>query len=265
MCDPSPYADNLSDGNQFSASGFCRRCNCIHALPSGAAHAHCLELMHLFERHETIDLQPEGDPDPQLSTDYLFGPARGKMFGVLECRDKHDTPVILRAFSGQYNSIWRVSGWAPPLFDMTEFSAVNDSEEKAIKALGRKLDTLTPHSQEWLELRQKRRTMSRGLMQKLHGIYRLTNFHGQTTTLFSAYIEKGGIPTGTGDCCAPKLLHQAATMQLTPISIAEFFWGKSNRSESRHHGRFYPSCREKCQPILGHLLCGATRSGNVCK
>lgn len=100
--------------------------------------------------------------------------------------------------------------------------------------------------------------MSQELMQKLHAIYRLANFRGQTSTLFAAYINDGGIPTGTGDCCAPKLLHQAATMNLTPVSIAEFYWGKVNRSQSRHHGRFYPSCREKCWPILGHLLCGAT-------
>jgi len=258
MCTPSRNTDIISSDNHFSAAGFCRRCNRVHGLFPGAARNHCLDLMDYFERQQTIDLEPDADPDPHLSTDYLFGPARGKMFGVLECRDHHGSTVILKAFSGQYNGIWQVTGWAPPLFDLTEFSRVNDSGERAIKALGRQLEILQPHSREWLELKKHRRAQSRELMEKLHTIYRLTNFHGQTTSLFSAYIDSGGIPTGTGDCCAPKLLHQAATLMLTPLSIAEFFWGKSNRSNSRHHGKFYPSCREKCQPILGHLLCGAT-------
>lgn len=259
MCNNvNPPAGDTEQSQTFSASGFCRRCNCIHGLPSGAAHAHCLELIHHLRQYETLDLQPGVESASQLSTAYLFGAARGKMFGILECRDKNGNTVILRAFSGQYNGLWLVPGWAPPLFDPDEFSAVNDNEEKEIKALGRQLETFPPHSHGWLEMRQKRRRMSQELMQKLHAIYRLANFRGQTSTLFAAYINDGGIPTGTGDCCAPKLLHQAATMNLTPISIAEFYWGKVNRSQSRHHGSFYPSCREKCWPILGHLLCGAT-------
>lgn len=38
--------------------------------------------------------------------------------------------------------------------------------------------------------------------------------------------------------------------------MAEFWWGKSPKSEIRKHGSFYPSCRGKCEPILGHMLEG---------
>ncbi len=243
----------------FSASGFCPVCNRVHGLFTGAARNHCRELMHHFQEHKTIDLSTSPGGDPRLATSYLFGPARGKMFGILECCDQNNATVILRAFSGQYNGLWLVPGWAPPLFDPAEFSAVNDQTEKSIKELGHQIGALAPHSPEWQDLRHKRRAMSRELMQRLHNIYRLTNFRGHTAALMSAFIGNGGIPTGTGDCCGPKLLHQAATLNLTPVSIAEFYWGKTNRSGSRTHGRFYPSCREKCQPILGHLLCGATQ------
>lgn len=98
--------------------------------------------------------------------------------------------------------------------------------------------------------------MSRRLMLDIHAIYRLTNFRGRTETLFGAYSADGGIPTGTGDCCAPKLLNYAAVNNLFPVGLAEFYWGLDNKSGSRRHGMFYPSCREKCQPILGYLLCG---------
>lgn len=71
-----------------------------------------------------------------------------------------------------------------------------------------------------------------------------------------AFCEDKGIPTGTGDCCAPKLLNYAARNRLKPIGISEFFFGRENKSETRKHGEFYPSCKIKCEPILGFMLCG---------
>jgi hypothetical protein len=64
------------------------------------------------------------------------------------------------------------------------------------------------------------------------------------------------MPTGTGECCAPKLLHHAAVHGLTPLGLAEFYIGRENRSATRAHGRFFAPCEEKCRPILGFLLCG---------
>jgi tRNA pseudouridine32 synthase/23S rRNA pseudouridine746 synthase len=34
-----------------------------------------------------------------------------------------------------------------------------------------------------------------------------------------------GFPAGTGDCCAPKLLHEAALRGLKPVGLAEFWFG----------------------------------------
>lgn len=240
----------------ISASGYCQSCNQVHGLPMGSAYDHCRELIHHFQKNRTIDLKTASHSDPRLSTEYLFGPARGKMFGILKCRDISGKTIIIRAFSGQYNGLWNVPGWAPPLFDVDDFHQTNDPAEREIKAISREIDQLEPQTQIWLEQRKKRRTMSRELMQRLHSIYRLNNSHGLQSSLLSAYTEKGGIPTGTGDCCAPKLLNSAASRNLIPVSIAEFYWGKDNKSGTRKHNRCYPSCQEKCQPILGFLLCG---------
>jgi len=38
--------------------------------------------------------------------------------------------------------------------------------------------------------------------------------------------------------------------------MAEFWWGASPKSDVRKHGQFYPACRGKCEPILGHMLKG---------
>ena len=66
-----------------------------------------------------------------------------------------------------------------------------------------------------------------------------------------------GKPTaGAGECAAPKLLQYAFLHGLEPIALAEFWWGQPPKTEVRMHGQFYPACRGKCEPILGHMLLG---------
>jgi len=63
-------------------------------------------------------------------------------------------------------------------------------------------------------------------------------------------------PAGAGECAAPKLLQYAFKNKLTPICMAEFWWGDSPKSEIKKHGQYYPSCQGKCKPILSHMLKG---------
>ena len=72
-------------------------------------------------------------------------------------------------------------------------------------------------------------------------------------TLHEAFIESKGIPTGTGDCCAPKLLNFAAQNNLRPLGISEFFWGRENKS-GNIITPFSILLQRKCRPILG-LCC----------
>lgn len=240
----------------ISATGYCSSCSAIHTIPLEGALTSCRELMQYLQQTHSIGMRTEQAADPRLSTDYLFGSARGKMFGVLQCKDFSGKITYLRAFSGQYNGLWHVDGWSPPLFDLDEFNRINTPQEKIIKELSTSITNAVPHSDTWFALRKKRKTLSRELMIKLHGIYQLSNAHNEQTTLSEAYSGCNGIPTGVGDCCGPKLLNDAYTQKLTPLSLAEFYWGKENKSQTKKHGYFYPSCRDKCQPILGFMLCG---------
>ena len=87
-------------------------------------------------------------------------------------------------------------------------------------------------------------------------LYQLQNFKGDQHSILNVFYEDRGIPTGSGDCCAPKLLHAAAQNGLTPLGLTEFYFGKENKSSTRYHKEFYPGCKNKCQPILGYMLCG---------
>ncbi len=191
--------------------------------------------------------------DPRLSTDYLLGEARGQMFGVLECTTLGGDLVVLRAFSCQYNGEWLVDGWVPPVLDVVEFHRIADPVDREIKTLDRMIAEGKDPA-----LIRRRRALSRDLMTRIQGLYRFHNFRGQTKPLTEVF--QGGIPTGAGDCCAPKLLNHAALQGLTPRGISEFYWGRENRSGTRKHGEFYPACAGKCQPILGFMLCGTDGS-----
>ncbi|MFM7602933.1 MAG: RluA family pseudouridine synthase [Pseudanabaena sp.] len=104
-------------------------------------------------------------------------------------------------------------------------------------------------------LKQQRRELSRTLQTQMHNAYVLTNFAGETRSL-RELITQGAMPTGMGDCCAPKLLHYAATHALIPLAMAEFWWGNSSLDGYKIQGEFYGACIERCQPLMGFLLSG---------
>ncbi|MEW5859646.1 MAG: pseudouridine synthase [Cyanobacteriota bacterium] len=105
------------------------------------------------------------------------------------------------------------------------------------------------------ELKQQRKELSRQLQTQMHAAYSLTNFAGQSLSL-QELMPGGSMPTGTGDCCAPKLLHYAATHGLKPLAMAEFWWGSSSADRDKIQGEFYGACAERCQPLMGFLLSG---------
>jgi len=105
------------------------------------------------------------------------------------------------------------------------------------------------------ELKHQRKQLSRQLQAQMHAAYCLTNFAGATQSLLTL-MSSGSMPTGTGECCAPKLLHYAATHSLQPLAMAEFWWGPASSSEDKVPGEFYGACAERCQPLMGFLLSG---------
>ncbi len=104
------------------------------------------------------------------------------------------------------------------------------------------------------ELKRQRKTLSRQLQAQMHAAYSLTNFAGNSLSL--QQLMPSGIPTGTGDCCAPKLLHYAATHALKPLAMAEFWWGPPSVTGDKVQGEFYGACGDRCQPLMGFLLSG---------
>jgi tRNA pseudouridine32 synthase / 23S rRNA pseudouridine746 synthase len=101
-------------------------------------------------------------------------------------------------------------------------------------------------------LKQQRQILSRTLQTQLHQTTTITNFAGEIKSLTALRPE--GLSTGTGECCAPKLLHYAASQQLTPVAMAEFWWGPA--VGDKRPGIFYGACADRCQPLMGFMLSG---------
>ncbi len=113
-------------------------------------------------------------------------------------------------------------------------------------------------------LKTHRKEFSGILQKQIFGSYNFLNAeneHKNLSEIFESHAL-GVPPAGAGECAAPKLLQYAYLNQLEPIALAEFWWGASPKSEIRKHQQFYPSCRGKCEPILGHMLKGINVAPN---
>ena len=105
-------------------------------------------------------------------------------------------------------------------------------------------------------LKTTRKQLSRRLQESLDKAHSLTNFRGVSRSLEEAHLGEH-TPPGTGECAAPKLLQDAARRGIRPLALAEVWVGATQPTPSRVEGEAYGPCLERCQAILGHLLCGA--------
>lgn len=264
-----------------SAFGYCRDCGEVHSLPFGQAKHYARLLMAELEakgdmllpipesvpEQEAIQAQVDAlEGNPRYSMEYLWGKALGQMLGIMVCQRQDGTVGIVRAFSGQYDRLYEIPGWVPPVMDLAEYNRVNSAGNKLVNEYSERVDALAQRVKskeeqtQLQELKRERKACSRELMNKLYDLYVLQNFTGEKRSLRETFFSKHGMRTGTADCCAPKLITYAQRHNLKPLGIAEFFYGAENKSQTRQHGTFYEACKEKCQPILGFMLCGLDAS-----
>ncbi|MCH3916744.1 MAG: RluA family pseudouridine synthase [Spirochaetia bacterium] len=179
------------------------------------------------------DMERTGFIASGISTESLFS-QKGRMFGILIAKSQTGAIHILKAFSGCMDGRSIVEGFAPPLYDAVAFDAINTNHAKAIKEMNK----------------EEGQALSAVTLKKLQDLYIFPCIDGGQLNFSQLGLEHP--PTGTGDCCAPKLLAQAFREGLTPVSLVEGFFGKE--SEGKKHRHLYPPCKEKCALILPAML-----------
>src|SRR5690606_27099051 len=120
------------------------------------------------------------------------------------------------------------------------------------------------HNEKVNQLKSLRKDKSAALQEAIFQSYVCLNSAGAPKDIRTIFTEFGvdTPPAGAGECAAPKLFQYAFQHNLTPVSLAEFWWGASLQSVVREHGRFYPACRRKCEPILNFMLRGISVKPN---
>lgn len=213
--------------------------------------------MQQMDQHQCLDFDlPQEQRRAELAFDNLFNNGGGCMLGVLECRNHHGQTIVLKAFSSLKGGIRHIPGWVPHLLGERFFAEEVIPKQDEIKSLTSRMEQTEKGSPDWKSLFEKRKSMSQNLMSLMHQTYQLRNFRNESSSLPEAFEAEHGISGKVGQCCAPKLLVHAARSQLTPVGIAEFYWGDGTSASERTHMDFYPACKENCEPILGFILCG---------
>ena len=136
--------------------------------------------------------------------------------------------------------------------DKAEWRALKAAETAAMDPLEARLERADNTRRVAANARAER---SRGLHAQLHETYRFSNALGERATLIDLFAPHP--PTaGAGDCAAPKLLAEAYRLGVTPIALAEFWWGPPPAAGGRWHRHVYPACRGRCGVILPFMLRG---------
>ena len=113
-------------------------------------------------------------------------------------------------------------------------------------------------------LKKSRKEKSNYLQQTLFSKYAFLNKDKQLKNLLDIFNDPAiKPPAGSGECSAPKLLQYAFKNDLTPITMAEFWWGISPNSAIRKHKNYYPACQSRCKPTLSHMLKGVKMDDNL--
>jgi tRNA pseudouridine32 synthase / 23S rRNA pseudouridine746 synthase len=186
----------------------------------------------------------------------------GKMFGVLVVKTEQNELGYLAAFSGKLAGRNQHLKFVPPVFDTLQEDSFLTEGMIQLLEINRdikRLESQTIVDKPTIEtLKKLRKSNSIALQSKLFDQYHFFNKALESKSLraiFQDYANQKP-PSAAGECAAPKLFQYAFQQKMTPIAIAEFWWGLSPKSDNWQHKQFYPACQEKCAPILKHMMDG---------
>ncbi len=142
-----------------------------------------------------------------------------------------------------------------------EFSDTADEADRAGGAPAdaelKKLNAAEDIKSEIKALKKHRTVLCDESLRNVFNEYVFTRFDGRQIRMMD--ILKKLPPTGTGDCCAPKLLNYAFRNGLTPLSMAETklnftLINKKGKIDRCKNLPLIPPCDIRCQLILPHIL-----------
>lgn len=154
----------------------------------------------------------------------------------------------------------------PPIVDNEKINLALEKNDKEIHVLTEKINSLkvnkcksTGETETLESLCKKRELLTDESLRNVFALYNFTRFDGKKISLNEIIKDHNYKlpPTGTGDCCAPKLLSYAFDLGLQIESMDEvYFSGKSpeKNPSGKINGNSYAPCDERCGYILPSIL-----------
>lgn len=254
------------------------------------AHAYCQKIL--------SDLENGNLQLVQVSAPSAERDGHGIMIGVLVCKDSKLRKIILKAVSGKslvirnahlhdvkLNDVSKriahsqdeplhpvddfshnktmahyAELWVPPIAEPVAIAEALLPNDKKIHELTDELTAATTDADR-RRISDERSALTTESLLRVHSLYKFHTAGGEILSLAQICRHKLP-PTGTGDCCAPKLLDYAFAHNLQPVSMDEIFYQPPaqvcNRAQhtqvQKISGTSYPPCDERCGIVLPAML-----------
>ena len=223
--------------------------------PQESARHYCQKLISQIESGEVIL--------KQVGRESLERKDQGVMIGSLVCWDKKKNKrIILYAVSGNNKQLISTKNISNEIFVQSIVSSEeidqalkeNDKEIHELTEEINKLTLVNKNSTERTKLVKKRTELTDSSLKKVFSLYSFTKYDGKKISLdeIIEYHNNHLPPTGTGDCCAPKLLSYAFDKGYEIISMDEIYYGRDTKNKT--NGMSYAPCDERCGYILPFIM-----------
>lgn len=185
------------------------------------------------------------------------------MIGSLVCWDKKEKKrIILYAVSGNNKQLIPLNTnskdiFVPSIVSSEQIDQALKENDKEIHELTEQINELTlinKASPQRARLLKKRTDLTDSSLQKVFHLYLFTKYDGRKLSLNGIIKSHNNHlpPTGTGDCCAPKLLSYAFEKDYEIISMDEVYYGRETKNKK--NGISYAPCDERCGYILPSIM-----------
>ena len=224
--------------------------------PQESARHYCQKLISQIESGEVIL--------KQVGRASLERKDQGVMIGSLVCWDKIEKRrIVLYAVSGNNKQLVSVTPanvkniFVPSIVPSDKIDEALKENDKEIHELTDKINKLTlvnKNSERRNQLVKKRTELTDASLKKVFSLYSFTSFDGNKISLDEIIQKHNGHlpPTGTGDCCAPKLLSYAFEKGYEIISMDEVSYDRDTKNKKT--GISYTPCDERCGYILPSIM-----------
>ena len=178
------------------------------------------------------------------------------MLGSLICKDKNNKKIKLFAISGSTKKIKKNKDddliFVDAIVSAEQIEKALEKNDDEIHALTNTINSYSGPTEVLESLKKKRLELTSQSQKNVFNLYSFYCIDGKKRSL-KEICTNNFPPTGTGECCEPKLLNYAFKNNLQPLSMAEILFRRDEKFEEQDI-KAIPPCDERCSLILPSML-----------